>query len=139
MKMSQKSHSIIDFVEISINCYLLYIQDAITMPKPKTSSGEKKFSFHVIKSSGQISLNRINRCPVITDKYQHNQQAWNHHTEPKSGAADISEHFMPISHNKGINQKQSNHKCNHTRSKEIVKALPAYHLYNVLPVYPNLI
>lgn len=29
MKMSQKSHSIIYFDEISINCYSLYAQDAI--------------------------------------------------------------------------------------------------------------
>ena len=45
---------------------------------------------------------------------------------------------MTISYSERINQQQCNHKCNYTRRKEIVQALPAYHFYNIVPVHANL-
>lgn len=57
----------------------------------------------------------------------------------ESDTAHIGNYLVSIPYNKRIDQQQSNDKRNKTRSKEIAQALPAHHLYNIIPVCSHLI
>ena len=94
--------------------------------------------FHIAECILQILLNRINRCAIVAGKDNQNQQTGNQYAKLETNAANIGKNFISISNHKGVYQQQSHDKSGGAGQEKVHGALSAYHLYDILPIRPDL-
>ena len=86
----------------------------------------------------QILFDRIDRRTIVTGENDQDQQTGDQYAKAEANAADIGKYLISISDHKGVDQRQGRDKGSGAGQEKVHGALPAHHLYDILPFRSDL-